>query len=143
MSYYLTNTGVTDTNKFLFALTVSLMFLLLFGFSHPLLAVETVAHTRKLDTGDPPAIFCLIAFLVSYLFCHDGRKNQLKKIQTRYAWRRHYLGRDWKRTIMVITDLNILGEETTAAIFKRVRPKIEAIELPIGYSLEWGGEFEM
>jgi multidrug efflux pump subunit AcrB len=50
--------------------------------------------------------------------------------------------RDRKRTIMIVADPNILGEETTAAIFKRVRPQIEAIELPDGYSLEWGGEFE-
>src|SRR5262249_20056233 len=27
-------------------------------------------------------------------------------------------------------------------LFQRVRPKIEQIELPPGYSLEWGGEFE-
>lgn len=50
--------------------------------------------------------------------------------------------RDRKRTIMVVSDPNILGEETTTDIFKRIRPKVEAIELPDGYSLEWGGEFE-
>lgn len=27
-------------------------------------------------------------------------------------------------------------------LFQRVRPKLEAMELPPGYSLEWGGEFE-
>ena len=27
-------------------------------------------------------------------------------------------------------------------LFNRVRPKIEQIELPPGYSLEWGGEYE-
>ncbi len=50
--------------------------------------------------------------------------------------------RDRKRTIMVVTDPNILGEDTTAAVFNRVQSKIEAITLPPGYSLEWGGEFE-
>jgi multidrug efflux pump subunit AcrB len=50
--------------------------------------------------------------------------------------------RDRKRTIMVIADPYILGDETTAAIFNRVKPEIEAIPLPDGYSLEWGGEFE-
>ena len=50
--------------------------------------------------------------------------------------------RNRKRTIMVVSDPHILGEETAAAIFKRIRPKVEAIKLPEGYSLEWGGEFE-
>jgi len=50
--------------------------------------------------------------------------------------------RDRKRTIMVAADPNILGEDTANDIFNRIRPKIEAIELPAGYVLEWGGEFE-
>jgi len=29
-----------------------------------------------------------------------------------------------------------------SVVFERVRPKIEAIPLPIGYELEWGGEYE-
>jgi multidrug efflux pump subunit AcrB len=27
-------------------------------------------------------------------------------------------------------------------LFKRIRPKVEALELPPGYSLSWGGEYE-
>lgn len=50
--------------------------------------------------------------------------------------------RDRKRTITVIADPNILGEDTANDLFKRLRPQIEAIPLPKGYSLEWGGEFE-
>ena len=50
--------------------------------------------------------------------------------------------RDRKRTITVKADHDILGEETPASVFNRVRPKIEAIELPAGYTMEWGGEFE-
>jgi len=50
--------------------------------------------------------------------------------------------RDRKRTIMVVADPNILGEDTTNDVFKRVRDKIEAIKLPDGYSMQWGGEFE-
>ena len=50
--------------------------------------------------------------------------------------------RDRKRTIMAVADPYILGEETTAAILKRVKPKIEAISLPDGYSMAWGGEYE-
>ncbi|OAD22135.1 Acriflavin resistance protein [Candidatus Thiomargarita nelsonii] len=29
-----------------------------------------------------------------------------------------------------------------SVLFERIRPKIEAIELPIGYEMEWGGEYE-
>jgi multidrug efflux pump subunit AcrB len=50
--------------------------------------------------------------------------------------------RDRKRTITVMADHDILGDETAATLFKRVKPKIEAIKLPPGYSLSWGGEYE-
>jgi multidrug efflux pump subunit AcrB len=50
--------------------------------------------------------------------------------------------RDRKRTISALTDPNVFGSETAAELFKRLRPKIEAIELPNGYFLEWGGEYE-
>jgi Cu/Ag efflux pump CusA len=33
-------------------------------------------------------------------------------------------------------------EGLAATLFGRVRPKIEAIPLPLGYSMEWGGEYE-
>ncbi|MFT2111249.1 efflux RND transporter permease subunit [Marinomonas sp. 2405UD68-3] len=49
---------------------------------------------------------------------------------------------DRKRTITVMSDPNILDNETAMAVFGRVRGPIEALELPQGYSLEWGGEFE-
>jgi len=50
--------------------------------------------------------------------------------------------RDRKRTITVMADPDVLGDETAASLFKRVKPEIEAIKLPSGYSMEWGGEFE-
>jgi len=50
--------------------------------------------------------------------------------------------RDRKRTLSALTDPNVFGSETGADLFKRLRPKIEAIELPDGYFLEWGGEYE-
>lgn len=50
--------------------------------------------------------------------------------------------RNRKRSITVMGDPLILENETTDAVFKRIRPKIEGIELPRGYELEWGGEFE-
>jgi len=50
--------------------------------------------------------------------------------------------RDRKRTITVMADNDILSDETAAKLFVRIRSQIEAIELPDGYQLEWGGEFE-
>jgi len=47
--------------------------------------------------------------------------------------------RDRKRTITVFAD-PISGPATV--LFKRLKPKIEAMELPEGYELEWGGEYE-
>ncbi|MFQ5972695.1 MAG: efflux RND transporter permease subunit [Alphaproteobacteria bacterium] len=41
----------------------------------------------------------------------------------------------------IIASANSIGEISTA-LFNRVRPQVEAIELPPGYSLTWGGEFE-
>jgi len=50
--------------------------------------------------------------------------------------------RDRKRTITVKADHDVLGDETPASVFNRVRGEIEAIKLPAGYHMEWGGEFE-
>ncbi|RUO80050.1 MFS transporter [Idiomarina tyrosinivorans] len=50
--------------------------------------------------------------------------------------------RDRKRTLTVMADHDILTDETAAQVFNRVRPKLEAIPLPIGYQLTWGGEHE-
>lgn len=45
------------------------------------------------------------------------------------------LRRDRKRTLTVMADHDLLGEETAAQVFERVRPKLEAIDLPLGYEL--------
>ncbi|TLX51859.1 MFS transporter [Pseudoalteromonas ruthenica] len=50
--------------------------------------------------------------------------------------------RDRKRTITVMADHDLLGDETPAKLFARVRGDIEAIPLPRGYELQWGGEYE-
>ena len=50
--------------------------------------------------------------------------------------------RDRKRTITVMADHDVLGDETAASLFSRVKAPIEAITLPQGYSFEWGGEYE-
>ena len=47
--------------------------------------------------------------------------------------------RDRKRTITVFAD-PIAGP--TSELFDRVRPVIEEFDLPPGYALEWGGEYE-
>ncbi|MCK7459057.1 efflux RND transporter permease subunit [Idiomarina aminovorans] len=52
------------------------------------------------------------------------------------------LRRDRKRTLTVMADHDLLSDETAAQVFERVRPKLEAIELPLGYELTWGGEHE-
>ncbi len=48
-------------------------------------------------------------------------------------------GRD--RTQTMIASANPTGE-LASGLFNRVRPQVEAFELPPGYSLSWGGEFE-
>jgi multidrug efflux pump subunit AcrB len=55
----------------------------------------------------------------------------------------------WENTIIrgrnriqtIIAQCNPTGELATP-LFNRLRPQIEAIELPPGYSLSWGGEYE-
>jgi multidrug efflux pump subunit AcrB len=44
-----------------------------------------------------------------------------------------------KRTITPQCDPKV---GNASVVFERIRPKIEAIELPIGYEFEWGGEYE-
>ena len=50
--------------------------------------------------------------------------------------------RDRNRTLSVLTDPDVFEGETASALLARLRPQIEAIELPSGYRLEWGGEYE-
>lgn len=47
--------------------------------------------------------------------------------------------RDRQRTITVKCEPR---EGVASALFERLRPKIEALERPPGYTLEWGGEYE-
>lgn len=49
---------------------------------------------------------------------------------------------DRRRTLTVQADPSLLSGQTADQLFQRLRPQIEAIELPRGYQLEWGGEFE-
>lgn len=50
--------------------------------------------------------------------------------------------RDRKRTLTVLADHDILGDETPAMLFARIQPKVEVLQLPEGYSINWGGEYE-
>lgn len=49
--------------------------------------------------------------------------------------------RSRNRMTTIIASCNPTGELATP-LFERLRPQIEAIELPAGYSLAWGGEYE-
>ncbi|PJF20510.1 MAG: MFS transporter, partial [Phototrophicales bacterium] len=50
--------------------------------------------------------------------------------------------RDRKRTLSVLADPYLLSDETADSALKQVRAAVEAIPMPDGYSLEWGGEYE-
>jgi multidrug efflux pump subunit AcrB len=50
--------------------------------------------------------------------------------------------RDRKRTVEVYADPDLLTDVTSNELFERLRPQIEAINLPPGYELNWGGEYE-
>ena len=55
----------------------------------------------------------------------------------------------WEETVIrgrnriqtIIASANPTGD-LTSEVFNRVRPRIENIDLPPGYSLSWGGEYE-
>jgi multidrug efflux pump subunit AcrB len=69
----------------------------------------------------------------------------LKQVVSGYdvVWQDNVIQRrDRKRTISAMTDPYVLSDETAASLFKRLRPQIEAIEIPEGYELDWGGEYE-
>lgn len=50
--------------------------------------------------------------------------------------------RDRKRTVEVYADPDLSADITADKLFKRLRPQVEAIHLPPGYELNWGGEYE-
>lgn len=50
--------------------------------------------------------------------------------------------RDRKRTLTVLADPDPSGTLSAAALFAEIRPRAEALPLPPGYSLSWGGEHE-
>ncbi|MGR5145815.1 efflux RND transporter permease subunit [Photobacterium alginatilyticum] len=50
--------------------------------------------------------------------------------------------RDRKRMLTVFADPVLGSGETADSVHRKIRDKVEAIELPDGYSFEWGGEYE-
>jgi len=52
------------------------------------------------------------------------------------------LRRDRSRVLTVQTDPNPLSNDTSGDILARVKPQIDQIPLPHGYSIEWGGDAE-
>jgi len=72
-----------------------------------------------------------------------GQSLSLQNIVTDFetVWENPLIWRyDRKRTITAMCD-PLVGN--TDPLFARLRPQIEAIPLPPGYELEWGGEYEM
>ncbi|WOA30398.1 efflux RND transporter permease subunit [Alloalcanivorax xenomutans] len=53
------------------------------------------------------------------------------------------LRRDRKRTLTIQAEPKLLGEETGDQVLRRIRPEVEALPLPPGYELTWGGEYEL
>ena len=52
------------------------------------------------------------------------------------------LRRNRERVIAVLANPILFSDETTDSVLKKFRSKVEAIPLPEGYRLEWGGELE-
>ena len=52
------------------------------------------------------------------------------------------LRRDRKRTITVMADPDHRGHINADQLFQQIRPQVEALDLPAGYTLDWGGQYE-
>jgi len=50
--------------------------------------------------------------------------------------------RDRQRALTVMSSYDKFSGQTVEQLFQRIRPGVEAIPLPAGYTLDWGGEFE-
>ncbi|UDL07054.1 efflux RND transporter permease subunit [Marinobacter sp. CA1] len=50
--------------------------------------------------------------------------------------------RNRERMLAVYAEPMPLSGETAASVLERIRPQVDALELPHGYSIEWGGEHE-
>lgn len=50
--------------------------------------------------------------------------------------------RDRQRMLAVYAEPMPLSGETAASVLARIRPGVDALELPPGYHIEWGGEYE-
>ncbi len=50
--------------------------------------------------------------------------------------------RNRERMLAVYAEPMPLSGETAVSVLERIRPQVDALELPHGYSIEWGGEYE-
>jgi len=74
-----------------------------------------------------------------------GRYIALSTVVSRFelVWEDpQIMRRDRKRTISVMADHDVLTDDTAAALLSRVKPALDALVLPAGYSLSYGGELE-
>ena len=71
-----------------------------------------------------------------------GRSVPLSQVVTEFrtTWENAVV-RGRNRIPTIIASANPVGDLATP-LFERLRPQIEAMELPPGYKLEWGGEYE-
>jgi multidrug efflux pump len=71
-----------------------------------------------------------------------GARTPLREVATlEPVWQSsHIIRRNGVRTITVGTD--VVDGLFPSVLLKRVKKQVEAIELPPGYSMKWGGEFE-
>ena len=71
-----------------------------------------------------------------------GRSVPLGQVVTRFETEfENNIVRNRNRAHTITASCNSTGE-LAFALFKRLKPQIEEIELPSGYMLEWGGEYE-
>ncbi len=71
-----------------------------------------------------------------------GRMIPLRQVVAGFEtlWEDEVIMRKDRKRTMIVHANQVSGPASD--LFVRVRPQIEAIELPPGYSLEWGGEYE-
>lgn len=74
-----------------------------------------------------------------------GRYIALSTVVSRFelVWEDpQIMRRDRKRTISVMADHDVLSDDTAAALLNRVKPALDSLVLPAGYTLSYGGELE-
>lgn len=96
--------------------------------------VARLPREDRSDAGTLPTVSVWSAALRTYLPLSQVVRAFDNVAEDQTIYRRNRV-----RTITVECDA---GDGKTAALFDTLRPQVEALPLPSGQSLEWGGEFE-